>query len=399
MKEGNILKEKRKWKLPWWVMKGNKGLDTNLIVIVIFLLVFGLIMVYSASYYKCSMTKEFNYDSMHFLKKQTIMSVFGVGVMMLVSHIDYHLYKKKWVVMLAFVLAMGLTMLLKIPAISITANGATRWLKFGPISFQVAEPVKIAVIVITAWLINRYVTKELKWKKMTWKQGWPAAFWILLPAVFLSGFLGVISNNMSSALIIGLIAFAVYFAWHPKYWPFFAMIALGAVVAFFVIRNLSADTVIDAEEGFRMMRIRAWLDPYSYESEESYQSLQALYAIGRGGKVGVGLGNSMQKFMIPEPHTDMIFSILCEELGGLGVLVLFSLLTAMIYYLIRAGIGSKDRFGYAIVIGVASHIAVQSIINLAVNINVFPNDMVPSKSRIDASNETVVSASTRSTLV
>ena len=124
---------------------------------------------------------------------------------------------------------------------------------------------------------------------------------------------------------------------------------------------------------FRVRRMAAWLDPYRYESDQSFQTLQALYTIGRGGKVGVGLGNSMQKFMIPEPHTDMIFSILCEELGGLGVLVLFSLLTAMIYYLIRAGIGSKDRFGYAIVIGVASHIAVQSIINLAVNINVFPN--------------------------
>lgn len=368
------MKEKRKWKLPWWVMKGNKGLDTNLIVIVIFLLVFGLIMVYSASYYKCSMTKEFNYDSMHFLKKQTIMSVFGVGVMMLVSHIDYHLYKKKWVVMLAFVLAMGLTMLLKIPAISITANGATRWLKFGPISFQVAEPVKIAVIVITAWLINRYVTKELKWKKMTWKQGWPAAFWILLPAVFLSGFLGVISNNMSSALIIGLIAFAVYFAWHPKYWPFFAMIALGVVVAFFVIRNLSADTVIDAEEGFRMMRIRAWLDPYSYESEESYQSLQALYAIGSGGLFGKGLGNSIQKLgSVPEPYNDFIFSIVCEELGIMGACVLMLMFSYLLYRIYLVAQSAEDIYGRMLATGVFSHIALQVVMNVAVVTATMPN--------------------------
>lgn len=102
-------------------------------------------------------------------------------------------------------------------------------------------------------------------------------------------------------------------------------------------------------------------------------SLQALYAIGRGGKFGKGLGNSLQKFMIPEPHTDMIFSIFCEEMGVGGVIVLFLLFTAMIYYLVKTGFNAKDRFGFAIVVGVASHIAVQSMINLAVNVNVFPN--------------------------
>ena len=158
-----MASEKRK--TSRFLILGNKGLDTNLIVITMFLIVFGLIMVYSASYYKCSITKAFNYDSMYFLKNQALMSVAGLVVMYVVSCINYHFWKKKEIVGLAVGLSVVLTLILLIPALSITANGATRWVKFGPISFQVAEPVKIAVIVTTAYLAEKFGREELKWKK------------------------------------------------------------------------------------------------------------------------------------------------------------------------------------------------------------------------------------------
>ncbi|MBR5583574.1 MAG: FtsW/RodA/SpoVE family cell cycle protein, partial [Lachnospiraceae bacterium] len=313
----------------FWIL-GNKGLDTNLIVITMFLIVFGLIMVYSASYYKCSISKAFNYDSMHFLKNQALMSGAGLLAMLAVSNVNYHFWKKAWVVRLAVGLSILLTLILLIPALSITANGATRWVKFGPISFQVAEPVKIAVIITTAWLIDKFGAQEIKWKNFTLNH-WVATAIIAAPGVGLAGFLGVISSNMSSALIIAIIGCVMYFAWHPKSWQFYLAAVLGVLAIAALIYFISQQTVVDAEEGFRLTRIRAWLDPYSYESDKSYQSLQALYAIGSGGLFGKGLGNSIQKLgAIPEPYNDFIFAIVCEELGVMGA----SLLILMFIYLL-----------------------------------------------------------------
>lgn len=355
---------------------GNKGLDTNLIVITMFLIVFGLIMVYSASYYKCSMSASFNYDSMHFLKNQALMSVVGLVAMYVVSCINYHFWKKEPIVILALALSVILTLILLIPALSITANGATRWVKFGPISFQVAEPVKIAVIVSTAWLADKFGAEEIKWKKFKFKH-WVATAWIAVPGVFLAGFLGIISENMSSALIIAIIGVVMYFAWHPKSAVFYiaaiAAVALAGVAIYF----LSQQTAVDAEaagEGFRLTRIRAWLDPYSYESDTSYQSLQALYAIGSGGLFGKGLGNSIQKLgKIPEPYNDFIFSIVCEELGVMGASLLLLMFIYLLYRIFIIAQKAEDLFGRMLATGVFAHIALQVVMNIAVVTGAMPN--------------------------
>lgn len=355
---------------------GNKGLDTNLIVITMFLIVFGLIMVYSASYYKCSMSASFNYDSMHFLKNQALMSVVGLVAMYVVSCINYHFWKKEPIVILALALSVILTLILLIPALSITANGATRWVKFGTISFQVAEPVKIAVIVSTAWLADKFGAEEIKWKKFKFKH-WVATAWIAVPGVFLAGFLGIISENMSSALIIAIIGVVMYFAWHPKsaifYFAAIAAVALAGVAIYF----LSQQTAVDAEaagEGFRLTRIRAWLDPYSYESDTSYQSLQALYAIGSGGLFGKGLGNSIQKLgKIPEPYNDFIFSIVCEELGVMGASLLLLMFIYLLYRIFIIAQKAEDLFGRMLATGVFAHIALQVVMNIAVVTGAMPN--------------------------
>ena len=375
MKEGSNLTEKRKSNRL--LVPGTYGLDTNLIVITMFLIVFGLIMVYSASYYKCSMTKAFNYDSMYFLKNQALMSCVGLVAMFVVSHINYHIYKKEPIIWLAVILSVVLTLILKIPALSITANGATRWVKFGPISFQVAEPVKIAVIVITAWLADKYGAKEIKWKKFTFKH-WMVTGVIALPGVFFAGFLGIISDNMSSALIIAIIGVMMYFAWHPKSWQFYLAAILAVIGAAAFIYVLSQQTVVEAEmaaeEGFRLTRIRAWLDPYSYESDTSYQSLQALYAIGSGGLFGKGLGNSIQKLgKIPEPYNDFIFSIVCEELGVMGASLLLLMFIYLLYRIFIIAQRAEDLFGRMLATGVFCHIALQVVMNIAVVTGAMPN--------------------------
>ena len=366
--------EKRKTS-RFWIL-GNRGLDTNLIVITMFLIVFGLIMVYSASYYKCSMSKAFNYDSMYFLKNQALMSCAGLVVMYIVSCINYHFWKKKEIVAVAVGLSILLTLILLIPALSITANGATRWVKFGPISFQVAEPVKIAVIVTTAWLADKFTKEELKWKKFTTKH-WIATAPIAAPGIFLAGFLGVISDNMSSAMIIAIIGVMMYFAWHPKSALFYIGAILAVLIAGVAIYFLSQQTVVDAEaasEGFRLTRIREWLDPYSYESDTSYQSLQALYAIGSGGLLGKGLGNSIQKLgKIPEPYNDFIFSIVCEELGVLGATLLLLMFVYLLYRIYSIAQKAEDFFGRMLATGVFCHIALQVVMNIAVVTGALPN--------------------------
>ena len=365
------MAEKRKTSRPW--MGIAKGLDTNLIVITMFLIVFGLIMIYSASYYKCSISKAFDYDSMHFLKNQATMAGAGLAAMLFVSGINYHIWKKKTIVWLAVIASVVLTLILLIPALSITANGATRWVKFGPISFQVAEPVKIAVIIATAYIIDKFAGQEMKWKKFTIKH-WVATAFILVPGVGLAAFLGVISSNMSSALIIAIIGVVMYFAWHPKSAIFYILAIFGVIAVVGLIYVLSQQTVVDAEEGFRLTRIRAWLDPYSYESDTSYQSLQALYAIGSGGLFGKGLGNSIQKLgSIPEPYNDFIFAIVCEELGVMGASLLMLMFIYLLYRIYTIAQRAEDLFGRMLATGVFAHIALQVVLNIAVVTGAMPN--------------------------
>ena len=365
------MAEKRKTSRLW--IRGSKGLDTNLIVITMFLIVFGLIMVYSASYYKASMSSAWDYDSMHFLKNQALMSVIGLIFMYMVSCINYHFWKKKQIVGLAVLLSIGLTLILLIPALSITANGATRWVKFGSISFQVAEPVKIAVIVATAWLIDKYGAQEIKWKKFTLRH-WMVTAAIMIPGVGLAGFLGIISSNMSSALIIALIGVVMYFAWHPKSAVFYIAVIAAIALIGVLIYVISQQTVVDAESGFRLKRIRAWLDPYSYESDTSYQSLQALYAIGSGGLFGKGLGNSIQKLgSIPEPYNDFIFAIVCEELGVMGASLLMLMFIYLLYRIFIIAQKAEDLFGRMLATGVFAHIALQVVLNIAVVTGSMPN--------------------------
>ena len=340
-----------------------RGLDTNLLVVLFFLMIFGFIMLYSASYYTAGLSKAYNYDSMYLLKTQITYSLLGIAAMLVVSCINYHVWSL--LVLPGYVFCCALVLLLKVPSLGVTVKGATRWLRIGPIQFQVAEPIKLIMIIFMATLI------VVRRKKL---RSWMSMIRMIIPTAIVSALILVISDNMSTAaILLGTAVFMIYVV-HPEQWKFFLCAAgTAALVAgvLYYVKNL--DPAEMNEINFRLVRIRAWLFPYEYEQGKAYQSLQGLYAIGSGGLWGKGLGNSLQKLgKIPEPYNDYIFAIICEELGIFGAGLIILLFIYLLYRLYTISQTAHDLLGRMLAIGVLSHIALQVILNLMVVTNLFP---------------------------
>lgn len=353
-----MANKRKRWKLRSYLL----SYDMNLIVAVIFLIAFGLIMIYSASYYTASMGQAFNYDPTYLLKSQAKYSVLGIAAMLVVANIDYH--KWSYFAMLGLVGTVILILLLKVPGLGVTVKGATRWLQIPGVGrFQVAEPVKVAMIVFSAALICKYAQRLGEWKVL---------LKVMAPTAVVAAMILKISNNMSTAVIVFGISFLMVFMVHPKYYPFLLMGLAAAAIAAGVIYYTLHMPEGNSDSPFRIARILAWLKPYDYESDTAYQSLQGIYAIGSGGLMGKGLGNSIQKLRIPEPYNDMIFSIICEELGIFGaglVILLFIYLLFRLYVIAQT---AEDLFGRLLAIGVFSHVALQAVLNLLVVTRLFP---------------------------
>lgn len=336
--------------------------DMNLIVAIVFLIIFGLIMIYSASYYTASMSEAFHYDPTFLLKSQAKYSALGIVVMLIVANIDYHTWK--YFAMPALAGSVILILLLLVPGLGVTVKGATRWLRIAGVQFQVAEPVKVAMIVFSATLIGKYAHMLSDWKIL---------LRVMAPTMVVSLMILKISNNMSTAAIVLGIGFMMVFIVHPKYKPFVILAALGVILAAGVIYYTMH--FADSESAFRITRIQAWLNPYAeeFESDTAYQSLQGIYAIGSGGLMGKGLGNSIQKLgRIPEPYNDMIFSIICEELGIFGAGLVILLFMYLLYRLYSITQTAEDLFGRLLCVGVFAHVALQIVLNLMVVTRLFP---------------------------
>lgn len=349
------------------VLKGLFTYDTNLIVAVVFLAIFGLVMIYSASYYKSSMSADFGNDPAYFLKNQLKWTLVGIAAMFFMANFNYHWLRP--LAVLGFLGSLALVLLLK-TSLGVTANGATRWLQIpGLGQFQVAEPIKVAMILFSAAMITRFVGQIRNPKFSESLKGMAI---VLLPVLFVFILIYKISNNMSTALIVLGITCLMIFLAHPKYWPF-VLVVLVACAGIGLYVYLLMKNPGDTSEGFRSARIMAWLDPYSYESDKAYQSLQALYAIGSGGLFGKGLGNSIQKLgRIPEPYNDMIFAIVCEELGVFGAGLVILMFMYLLYRLYCITQQADDLFGRMLAIGVFGHVALQVILNLMVVTSMFP---------------------------
>ncbi len=319
--------------------------DYTLLLIIIFVLAIGLVMLYSTSAYAASL--KFG-DSTYYLKKQLFAACLGFVGMFFTTKIDY----RRWSSFVPAIFWVSAFLCVIVIFIGTTLNGQSRWLSIGGINVQPSEIGKVAVILLIARKI------EKRPKSLRTLQGLFPIFLSITPV-----FLPVVYNNLSTAVIIFGIAFVMVFVASPMNKEFFAIAGIGvaAIVGFISMAS------------YRGSRVSTWLHPEDYIDSSGYQTLQGLYAIGSGGLFGKGLGNSMQKYIVPEAQNDMIFSIICEELGVFGAICIILLYILLLYRLLFIAGHAKDMFGSYICIGILAHIAIQVILNIAVVTNSIPN--------------------------
>ena len=328
--------------------KGIPFFDYNLLFIVIFLLCFGLVMLYSSSSYTSA---NRYHDSMHYLKLQIRNILLGIAVMAVMTAIDYRWWKKLGVA--AYVVSFLLCILVFVPGIGTSSHGSSRWIGIGPIQFQPSEVAKIAVIIFMAMIIDKIPKQFTRFSSII------KMFIILAPLI------GIVAySNLSTAIIIIGISVCMMFVASPKYLQFI-LVGIGVLVFAVAFVMLA---------GYRSTRIEAWLHPENASSDAVYQTMMGLYAIGSGGLFGKGLGESLQKLgNVPESQNDMIFTIICEELGLFGAICLILLFIILIWRMMVVANNARDLYGSLLVIGVMSHIAIQVILNIAVVTNSIPN--------------------------
>ncbi len=324
--------------------KNIRYFDYTLLLIMFFLICFGLVMLYSTSAYNGQLKFK---DGAFYLKKQLTADILGIAVMAVISKIDYRVWRNFWLI--AYIGAFSLCTLVLF--IGKESNGAKRWLDLKFTSFQPSEAAKLAIIVFLATIISNMPKQMGKFSSLV------KVIAIILPMV------GVVAmENLSTAIIILGIAIAMVFVASPKYMQF--VVAGGAVIAF--------GTIFIMMEAYRAERMLIWLNPEKYE--KGFQTLQGLYAIGSGGLFGKGLGGSMQKLgFVPEAQNDMIFSIICEELGLFGAVSVILLFVIVIWRFMVIASNAQDLYGALLVTGALAHISIQVILNIAVVTNTIPN--------------------------
>lgn len=338
--------------------KYNNYYDYSLLFLTIFLSCFGLIMIYSTSSYTAQV--KFS-DSAHFLKKQLVAVIAGIIAMVAVSKIDYHALIKKIPVLpvklvtIGYFTAIGLQVAVLIFGKEV--NGAKRWIQLKSLgTFQPSEVSKVVAIIFVAYIVN------LLPRSLNRMGGFIRVMIFMLPIIGL-----IAAENLSTALVVSAISVGICFVASKKKWYYFVFgIFFAVLVAAYI-------TFGDA---FRSVRIQVWLDVENHK--QGFQILQGLYAIASGGLFGTGLGNSMQKLgFIPESHNDMIFAIICEELGLFGAVAVILLFVLVIWRLFIISINAPDLYGGLICTGILIHIAVQVIINVAVVSNSIPSTGIP----------------------
>lgn len=322
----------------------KKKLDVYLVVLVLILVALGLVILYSTSMYNGRVKFD---DPAYYFKKQLFATSLGLMAMYLVSLIDYHKIAK--FSGLAYVISMILS--LAVLLFGDEYNGSKRWLSIGPLSFQPSEFAKVAVILFLAYMISKSKKK---------KMGIGFTIWVMVLILPIVGLVG--TNNLSTAIIILGIAVVLIFVSNPNYLQF---IWIGGIGTAFIAVFLSL-------ESYRLERLEIWRNPEAFD--KGFQTIQGLYAIGSGGIFGNGLGNSLQKLgFVPEAQNDMIFSIICEELGLVGSILVILVFALLVYRLMLAAVNADDLLGTLIAAGIMGHIAIQVILNIAVVTNSIPN--------------------------
>ncbi len=328
-----------------------QGFDMPFLIILMLILVVGLVTLFSAGY-------AYSYywnggDSFYYIKRQLVFALLGIFAMFVVSTVDYHILHHFAIpLMVVSYILLGVVLLL--PA----TKGVHRWIRLPGFQFQPSEIAKFTLILLFSHLIS------INHKKM---KTFTAGF---MPFILILGItcgLVFMEPHLSGAILIMSIGVVMMYIGGTRLIYLLGTFGMGFAAIFYMV-------II---EGYEKDRINVWLDPikaYVSNSDKAWQTIQSLFAIGSGGLMGQGLGNSRQKHLfLPEPHNDFIFSVICEELGFIGAILVIVLFALLIWRGITIGMKSPDKFGSMLAIGLTVQVGVQAILNIAVVTNSIPN--------------------------
>ncbi len=325
-------------------------MDITFFSLVIILLTIGLIMLFSASYVYAY---TYHGNSYHFIVKQAGFAVVGLVAMYIISRIDYHIYRKfAWPLYFVSVALLVLVLILP-PAV----GDFHRWIVIGPINFQPSEIAKFAIVILFAHLISKNYDQM---KKFT--------FGILFLGFLLLVVCGliVVETHLSATLLLGMMGLVLMIVGGIKL-KFVGLAAIGGI-------GLGTLAIVTGIVDYGSDRITYWLHPELDPRGLGFQTLQSLYAIGSGGFWGRGLGNSIQKFLwVPEPQNDFIFSIVCEEVGFVGALLIIILFVLLVWRGFVIAMRAPDKFGTLIAVGLTFQVGLQAALNILVVTNTVPN--------------------------
>lgn len=333
------------------------GFDVTFFAAVLALMTIGLVMLFSASYPYAY--QKYNGDSYYFFKRQLIFAVLGVIVMIVVSKINY-----KWVKIIEkalFVVTLFLLVLVLFYHVNLDdrSEDFKRWIPLGPITLQPSDIAKFSLVLT----LSAYIGKYRKYMQRL-------TYGVLFPGLIIGLFCVLIylENHLSCTVLMFMIGITLMFCGGTRWQWFVGGLCVVGAVAFVIIKNP------DVLPSYQADRIRAWTDKTFQPLGLRWQTNNSLYAIGSGGFFGVGLGNSKQKYLyVSEPQNDFIFSIVCEELGFLGAMVILALFALLFWRGIKIAQRCDDKYAALVVIGIVSQVAIQTLFNVLVVTDTFPN--------------------------
>ena len=330
-------------------MEVRKGFDTTILLLAVVLTCFGLVMVYSAS--SIMAARRFN-DGLYFLKRQGLFALSGFVVMAAVMHIDYHRLRRLAVPFLFCCIALLVVVL--IPGVGSHAGGASRWLRLPGFSVQPSELAKLGLVL---YMAHSLAKKREKIK--SFKLGF-IPYMVVLALLLL---LLLLQPDLGSALTLGAVAMVMLLVAGTRLSYLSSVVILAIPFLYFAVMNVD----------YRRRRILAFLHPWQDPTNTGFQIIQSWIAFGTGGLFGNGLGEGIQKlFYLPEAHTDFIFSVVGEELGFLGVLVVTAMFLVLVMRGIRTAIGAPDDFGRYLAFGVTLLLGLEAFVNIAVVMGMLP---------------------------